>query len=184
MSRTLVIAEHDHGALNVSTARALACARALGLETDVVVFAADGAALADQAAALKGVARVLRVDTPHNEHALAAALAPQVAALAPAYSHLLAPATTFGRDLMPRVAALLGVPQVTDVMAVVDARTFKRPVYAGNVVTTVRVPDGIPVVATVRGASWPAVEASGAPAPVESTGMPSGTRTVVTTLPA
>ena len=168
MSRTLVIAEHDRGTLNASTARALACAQALGFETDVVVFAADSAAVATEAAALSGVTRVLRIDAPHNEHALAAILTPQVVALAAEYSHLLVPATTFGRDLMPRIAALLDVPQVTDVMGVIDARTFKRPVYAGNVLTTVRVPDGIPVVATVRSASWPGVGAAATAAPVET----------------
>ncbi|MCA1799633.1 MAG: FAD-binding protein [Xanthomonadaceae bacterium] len=167
MSRVLVVAEHADGRVNVSTARTLACAKALELETDVVVFADDGSAVAAEVAKLMGVKRVLRVDAPHNAHAIAAVLAPQLAAMAPEYSHLLAPATTFGRDLMPRVAALLGVPQVTDLMEVVDARTFKRPVFAGNVIMTVRVPDGIPVVATVRGASWPAVEAGDTEAPVE-----------------
>ena len=167
MSRTLIVAEHDGKALNVSTARAVACAAALGLETDVVVFANGGADVADAAAALTGVARVLRVDAPHNAHPTAAVLAPQVVALAADYSHLLAPGTTFGRDLMPRVAGMLGTPQVTDVMDVVDARTFKRPIYAGNAIVTVRVPDGVPVVATVRSASWTAVEPGGS-APVEA----------------
>jgi electron transfer flavoprotein alpha subunit len=161
VSRTLVVAEHDGGSLNVSTARAVACATALGFDIDVAVFADDGSAVADAVAALAGVARVLRVDAAHNAATTAAVLAPQIVALAKDYSHLLAPATTFGRDLMPRVAALLGAPQVTDVMEVVDARTFKRPVYAGNVIATVRVPDGCPVIATVRGASWPAVESGG-----------------------
>ncbi|MEX0900925.1 MAG: FAD-binding protein [Gammaproteobacteria bacterium] len=167
MSRTLIVAEHDKGALNVSTARAVACATALGFDIDIVVFSDDGAAVAKAAAALVGVTRVLNADAPHNAHAPAAVLAPQIVALAKDYSHVLAPATTFGRDLMPRVAALLGAPQVTDVMEVVDARTFKRPVYAGNVIATVRAPDGCPVVATVRGASWPAVDEGGG-APVEA----------------
>lgn len=168
MSRTLLVAEHDGGKLNISTARALACAVALEQETDIVVFGADTAAVAAQAAELAGATRVLRIDAAHNEPALAVVLAPQIAALAQDYSHVLAPATTFGRDLMPRVAALLGAPQVTDVMEIVDARTFKRPVYAGNAITTVRVPDGIPVVATVRSASWSAVGKAKA-VPVEST---------------
>lgn len=167
MSRTLLVAEHDGRALNISTARALACAVALGHEVDIVVFGADTTTVASAAAQLAGATRVLRVDAAHNEPALAAILAPQIAALAREYSHVLAPATTFGRDLMPRVAALLGVPQVTDVMEVVDAHTFKRPVYAGNAITTVRVPDGITVVATARSASWPAVGSSAA-VPIET----------------
>lgn len=167
MSRTLLVAEHNGDVLNISTARALACAAALGQETDVVVFGTDTTAVAEQAAKLQGATRVLRVDAAHNQPALAAVLAPQLAALVPGYTHLLAPATTFGRDLMPRVAALLGVPQVTDVMDVIDSRTFKRPVYAGNAITTVRVPDGIPVIATVRSASWPAVSVTEA-VPIES----------------
>jgi electron transfer flavoprotein alpha subunit len=145
------------------------------------VFGADTAAVAAQAAELKGGTRVLRVDAAHNEPALAVVLAPQIASLAQDYSHLLAPATTFGRDLMPRVAALLGVPQVTDVMEVIDARTFKRPVYAGNAINTVRVPEGVPVVATVRSASWSAVGTTTA-VPVESrtvdVAVPSHTRFV------
>jgi electron transfer flavoprotein alpha subunit len=167
MSRTLLVAEHDGTELNISTARAMACAAALGHEADIVVFGAGTSAVAEQASRLKGATRVLHVDAPHNEHTLAAVLAPQIAGMAGDYTHLLVPATTFGRDLMPRVAALLGVPQVTDIMEVVDARTFKRPVYAGNAVTTVHVPDGIPVVATVRGASWQAVGDADA-VPVES----------------
>ncbi len=170
MSRTLIVAEHDNDTLNVSTARAVACATALGFDIDIAVFAKNGAAVAKAAAALVGVTRVLSVDAPQNADAPAAVLAPQIVALAKDYSHILAPATTFGRDLMPRVAALIGMPQVTDVMEVVDARTFKRPVYAGNVIATVRVPDDGPVVATVRGASWPAVE-SGGSADVESASL-------------
>lgn len=181
MSRTLLVAEHDGSTLNISTARALACAVALGQETDIAVFGTDTAAVAAQAAELDGGTRVLRIDAAHNEPALAAILAPQIATLARDYSHLLAPATTFGRDLMPRVAALLGVPQVTDVMEVIDARTFKRPVYAGNAITTVRVPERIPVVATVRSASWSAV-GNAAAVPVEShavnTAVPTHTRFV------
>ncbi len=168
MSRTLLIAEHDGSTLNSSTARAMACANAIGHPVDIVVFAENGSEVANMAAKLDGAQRVVLVDAEHNAHALAAILAPQVAALAADYSHVLAPATTFGRDLMPRVAALLGVPQVTDVMEVIDATTFKRPIYAGNVITTVRVPADIKVVATVRGASWTAVATDKGPAEIEA----------------
>lgn len=168
MSRTLLIAEHDGSSLNSSTARAMACANAIGHPVDIVVFAENGRDVAAMAAQLEGTQGVVLVDAKHNSHALAAVFAPQVVALAVEYSHILAPATTFGRDLMPRVAALLGVPQVTDVMEVIDATTFKRPIYAGNVIATVRVPGNTKVVATVRGASWAAVAAAGNSADIEA----------------
>ncbi len=161
MSRILLIAEHDGERLNSSTAKALTCARAIGGEIDVAVFAAQGDAVADAAAKLDGVARVLEIARPENAAPLAAVLAPQIAVLAADYAHVLAPSTTFGKDILPRAAALLGVPQVSDIMEVVDARTFRRPIYAGNVITTVRVPEGIPVLGTVRTASYAAAGESG-----------------------
>jgi electron transfer flavoprotein alpha subunit len=166
MAKVLLIAEHDGTHLNVSTSRALTCAAALG-EVDVAVFGADTAGLGEQAAALDGAARVLRVERPENGTPLAAVLAPQVAALADAYDVVLAPSSTFGRDLLPRAAALAGCPQVSDIMEIVDARTFKRPTYAGNVIETVRVPEGVRIFGTVRLASFKAV-GTGAAAPVES----------------
>ncbi len=135
MSKVLVIAEHDGDQLNGSTARAVACASELGLDAvDVAVLAADGAVVADQAASLTGVSTVVLVQNPANEHAVAALLAPQIEALASDYSHVFAPSTTFGKDLMPRVAAHLGVPQISDIMRVESATVFDRPVYAGNAV--------------------------------------------------
>ena len=108
MSKILIVAEHDGTKLNQSTAKCVTCATAIaGAEIVVAVLAADGAAVAAQAAQIKGVTKVLRADNPANAHALAATLAPQVAALAAGYSHVLGPSTTFGKDLMPRVAALL-----------------------------------------------------------------------------
>jgi electron transfer flavoprotein alpha subunit len=167
MSRVLVVAEHDGTALNASTARCVACAAELPEpEIDVAVFAADGAQLAAQAAELRHVSRVLRIDDPANAHPLAAVLAPQVVAIAGDYTHVLGPSTTFGKDLMPRVAALLGVNQVSDVMAVEGAYRFRRPIYAGNVILTVEAPADRVVVATVRTASYQAVE-GGNSAPVE-----------------
>lgn len=168
MSRTLLIAEHDGSSLNSSTARAMACANAIGHPVDIVVFAENGRDVAAMAAQLEGTQGVVLVDAKHNSHSLAAVFAPQVVALAAEYSHILAPATTFGRDLMPRVAALLGVPQVTDVMEVIDATTFKRPIYAGNVIATVRVSGNTKVVATVRGASWTAVATAENSADIEA----------------
>ena len=181
MSKVLVIAEHDGDQLNGSTARAVACASELGLDAvDVAVLAADGAVVADQAASLTGVSTVVLVQNPANEHAVAALLAPQIEALASDYSHVFAPSTTFGKDLMPRVAAHLGVPQISDIMRVESATVFDRPVYAGNAVVTVEAAEGI-VIGTVRTASYAAVGQEGS-ASIEtrelSVELPSHTRYV------
>ena len=166
MANVLLVADHDGRTLNTGIARSVACARQLG-EVHVAIFHADADAVCQAAAKLDGVAKVLSVARPENAHAVAAIMAPQLAKLAAGYDYVLAPSTTFGKDVLPRVAALLGVPQVSDLMEVVDARTFRRPTYAGNVLVTVTVPDGIPVLATVRIASFQAVDESGA-APVEA----------------
>ncbi|HEY0309748.1 MAG TPA: electron transfer flavoprotein subunit alpha/FixB family protein [Luteimonas sp.] len=156
MAKVLIVAEHQEGRLNAATARCVSAARALSPEAvDIVVLAADPTPVAAEAAKLAGVSRVLAVSNPANEHAIAQVLAPQVAALAAGYSHVFGPSTTFGKDLMPCVAALLGVPQVSDLMAVEGERTFKRPIYAGNAIVTVEAPAGQAIVATVRTASWP-----------------------------
>ena len=167
MAKVLVIAEHDGAALNPSTAKSVSCAAAIdGAEIHVLVLAAAAKTVADEAAGLASVDKVVCVENAANEHTLAATLAPQVVAAAADYDYVFAPSTTFGKDLLPRVAALLGVNQISDVMSVEDAMTFKRPIYAGNAIVTVVAPDGHKVVATVRTASWPAV-ATGGPAPVE-----------------
>ncbi|MCD9029736.1 electron transfer flavoprotein subunit alpha/FixB family protein [Luteimonas sp. BDR2-5] len=162
MAKVLIIAEHAHGQLNPSTARSVTCASAMeGAQIDIAVFAADAAAVATQAAALQGVSQVLTVNHPANAEPLAAVLAPQVASLAKDYSHVLAPSTTFGKDLLPRVAALLGVGQLSDIMAVESLSRFRRPVYAGNAIITVEAPRDRTLVATVRIASFQAAEAGG-----------------------
>ena len=162
MARILIIAEHANGTLNPSTAKCVACANTVpDAEIDVAVFAADGEHVAAEIAALASVSRVVRVDNEANAYPLAAVLAPQVAALADGYTHILGPSTTFGKDLMPRVAALLGVNQVSDVMEVLGSHSFKRPVYAGNAIVTVDAPGNLPVVATVRTASYQAVPTGG-----------------------
>jgi electron transfer flavoprotein alpha subunit len=168
MSKILVIAEHLDGKLNPSTARAVSAAVAVKPEAiDVLVLADGTAALAAEAAKIDGVSRVLTVERAENAHPLAAVLAPQIAKAAAGYSHVFAPSTTFGKDVMPRVAALLGVAQVSDVMSVEGAHTFKRPIYAGNAIVTVEAEPSHTVVATVRTASWP-VAAGGNSAPVEA----------------
>src|SRR5690606_10220411 len=134
---------------------------------DIVVLAADPAAVAAEAAQVDGVSKVLTVANEANAHAIAQVLAPQVAKLAHGYSHVFGPSTTFGKDLMPCVAALLGVAQVSDVMAVEGSHTFKRPIYAGNAIVTVEAPADHTVVATVRTASW-SEAGQGGSAPVEN----------------
>ncbi|HNR22727.1 MAG TPA: electron transfer flavoprotein subunit alpha/FixB family protein [Steroidobacteraceae bacterium] len=163
MSRILIVAEHDGAKLKPSTAKCVSCARNVpDAEVTILVLAADGAAVATEAAGLEGVKTVLRVDRPENGHALAAVLAPQVAALAAPYTHVFGPSTTFGKDLMPRIAALLDAPQLSDIMAVESATRFRRPTYAGNAIVTVEVDAGVTVVATVRTASFEAAKAGGA----------------------
>ena len=167
MSKILIVAEHLNGALNASTARCVSCAQAIGGDIHVLVLADAADAIAAQAAQIAGVSKVLAVSNPANAHPIAQVLAPQVAKAAAGYSHVLGPSTTFGKDLMPCVAALLGVAQVSDLMAVEDARTFKRPIYAGNAIVTVQAAEGAAIVATVRTASWPAA-ANGGSASVEA----------------
>jgi electron transfer flavoprotein alpha subunit len=167
MNRILIVAEHANGKLNAAVAKCVTCARTIpDADVSIAVLAADGTAVAAAAAAIQGVARVLLVKNPANEPALAAVLAPQVAKLADGAAFVLGPSTTFGKDLMPRVAALIGAPQLSDVMAVESATRFRRPVYAANAIATVEVPPGRTVVATVRVASFQAAPAGG-PAPIE-----------------
>ncbi len=182
MAKVLIIAEHDGSALNPSTAKCVSCAAAIdGAEIDIAVLAASATDVAAQAAEISSVSRVLTIERPENEHAVTAVLAPQVAAMAGDYSYIFGPSTTFGRDLMPHVAALLGVNQVSDIMSVEGSHTFKRPVYAGNAIVTVEAPADSLLVATVRVASWPAA-AGGNSASVEagdaSVEVPSHTRYV------
>ncbi len=168
MAKILIVAEHDGQTLNPSTAKVVACAAEIdGAELDVVVFSDSASDVAVQAAKLDSISRVLTVDSVSSKNALAAMIAPQIVAIADGYSYLFGPSTTFGKDLMPRVAALLGVNQISDIMSVEGSHTFKRPIYAGNVVLTVKAPADKPVVATVRTASYHAVGSDNS-APVEN----------------
>ncbi|MCW0378497.1 Electron transfer flavoprotein subunit alpha [Xanthomonas sacchari] len=182
MAKILIVAEHLNGQLNAATAKCVSAAQALSAEAiDIVVLASDPAAVAAQAAQIAGVARVLTVANPANEHAIAQVLGPQIAALATGYTHVFGPSTTFGKDLMPVVAALLGVNQISDLMAVDGDYAFKRPIYAGNAIISVQAPADQIVVATVRSASWPEA-AQGGSAAVEAASvdatLPSHTRFV------
>ena len=127
MHKILIVGEHDGKTLNPATAKCVTCAQGIAdAEITIVLLGADTAAAAAQAAALAGVKAVLRVDRPENLHPLAAVFAPQLAALAADYSHVFGPSTSFGKDLMPRLAALLGVAQVSDLMAVESAYRFRH----------------------------------------------------------
>jgi electron transfer flavoprotein alpha subunit len=162
MSKVLIVAEHDGATLNPSTAKCVTCAHTIpGAEITIAVCAADAGAVAAQAARLQHVTRVLTLENPANAHAVAAIIAPQIAAIAQPFSHVFGPSTTFGKDLMPRVAALLDAAQVSDIMAVESATKFRRPTYAGNVIVTVEVDGASKTVATVRTASFEAAPEGG-----------------------
>ena len=170
MTKILIIAEHLNGKLNASTARCVTCARDLKPDAiDVLVLADAPAAIAAEAAKIDGVSKVLTASNATNAHALAAVYAPQVAAVASSgYTHVFAPSTTFGKDVAPRVAALLGVAQVSDIMQAVDAHTFQRPIYAGNAIVTVQAPTDQMLIGTVRTASYAAAANGTSAAPVEA----------------
>jgi electron transfer flavoprotein alpha subunit len=167
MSKIMIVAEHDGTTLNESTSKCIACATELpDAEIDILLLASSAGALTEQAQSLDGVTRVLVAEDSANENLLAAVIAPQVVSYADGYSHVFGPSTTFGKDLMPRVAALMGVNQVSDIMRVVASHTFMRPIYAGNAILTVETPTDLPVVATIRTASYRSVGSSNS-APVE-----------------
>ncbi len=162
MANILIVAEHDGSTLNTSTSKCVSCASQIdGASITVAVLAEDAASLAAEAAAIDGVHKVLAVSHASNASPLASALAPQVASLADGFSHVFGPSTTFGKDLMPRVAALLGVNQVSDIMTVNGSHTFERPIYAGNAIVSVEAPADAVVVATVRTASFKAAAGGG-----------------------
>jgi electron transfer flavoprotein alpha subunit len=161
MSKILIIAEHDGSSLNLSTAKCVSCAQAIGGEIDIAVFGSGIDAVATEAAALDSVSKVIAINAAHLEAPLAVNWAAEALALSGDYSHLLGPSSTLGRDLMPRIAALAGVNQVSDIMEVNGPVSFKRPIYAGNAIVDVDAADGSLVVATVRTASWKAAVASG-----------------------
>ena len=181
-NRILIVAEHDGVRLNPSTAKCVTCAAAIpDAEITVAVCAADASVVASQAAALEGVTRVLAVEHPASAHLLAAVVAPQIAALAGSFSHVLGPSTTFGKDVMPRIAALLDTAQISDIMAVEAANRFRRPIYAGNAIVTVEVEPGVKVLGTVRMASFqPAAPGGSAMVekPASSAEIPAHTRFV------
>jgi len=166
----LVLAEHDNQSLKAATLNAVAAATELSKvgagDIHILVAGENCRPAAEAAAKAEGAAKVLIADDPAYGHGLAENVAPLVVALAPQYSHLLAPATTQGKNLMPRVAALLDVMQISDISAVASQDTFVRPIYAGNALATVQSKDAIKVI-TVRGTAFPPVAAEGGSAAIE-----------------
>jgi len=164
----LVIAEHDNRALKAATLNALAAAKEIaGSDVDILVAGNDCRGVAEAAAQVPGVKRILLAEDAAYEHGLAENVAPLLVKLAAGYTHLIAPATTAGKNLMPRVAALLDVMQISDISAVVSPDTFVRPIYAGNALATVQSKDPIKVI-TVRGTAFPPGEATGGSAAIEA----------------
>lgn len=164
----LVIAEHNNATLNVATLNAVAAAAKLGT-VDILVAGHQCGAVATAAAAVSGVGKVLVADAPHYANMLAENVAPLVVGLAGQYTHLLVAATTNGKNIMPRVAALLDVAQLSDIIGVVSEDTFVRPIYAGNVLATVQTVDAIKCI-TVRTTAFDPVAATGGSATVEAIG--------------
>ncbi|MCL2636060.1 MAG: FAD-binding protein [Betaproteobacteria bacterium] len=159
----LVIAEHDNAALKAATLNTVAAARKIGGDIHVLVAGAGCAAAAQQAAALQGVAKVKLADAAHYQNQTAENLTALVLSQAAGYSHILLPATTFGKNLAPRVAALLDMAQISDITAIESADTFVRPIYAGNALATVKSADAVKVI-TVRTTAFDPVDSGGSAA--------------------
>jgi electron transfer flavoprotein alpha subunit len=163
----LVIAEHDNATLKAATLNTVTAASQIGGAITVLVAGHGCGAVAESAAQIAGVAKVLLADAPQYAHQLAENVAALVVGLAGGYSHILAPATATGKNTLPRVAALLDVAQLSDVIKVESADTFVRPIYAGNVLATVQSKDAVKVM-TVRGTAFAAADASGGSAAIEA----------------
>ena len=163
----LVIAEHDNKALNAATLNVVAAAQKIGGDITVLVAGSNAQAVADQAAKVAGVSKVLLADDAAYANQLAENVAKLVAELGKGYTHILAASTTTGKNILPRAAALLDVSMITDIIAVEGPKTFKRPIYAGNAIATVESGEAV-VVATVRGTAFDAVASDGGSASVEA----------------
>ena len=163
----LVVAEHDNAELKASTLSTVMAASQIGGDIHVLIAGSNCGAVAEQAAKVAGVATVKVADDARYEHVLAEPVAALLVGLAGDYSHILAPATTFGKNIMPRVAALLDVAQISDISAVVSEDTFVRPIYAGNAMATVQSTDATKVI-TVRGSTFDKAAADGGSASTET----------------
>ncbi len=162
----LVLAEHNNSKLNTATLHAVTAAGQLGGDIHVLVAGTDASEAAKQAAAVAGVSKVLHAEAPHYAYPLAENMAPLIASIGNNYSHIVATATTTGKDIMPRAAALLDVSQVSEIIKVISPDTFMRPIYAGNALETVQATDAVKVI-TVRQTAFPAA-AIGGSASIES----------------
>lgn len=162
----LVIAEHDNKALGTATLHTMKAAQALGSDIHVLVAGKGCDAVANATAAIEGAATVLVADASSYEYQLPENIAPLIVDLSDEYSHILAPATTFGKNVMPRVAGLLDVDQVSDIIAIESKDTFKRPIYAGNAIATVQ-SNAVKKVITVRSTGFDQVEATGGSAEIK-----------------
>lgn len=162
----LIVAEHDNRSLKQATLSVVTAAAAIGGDIDLLVMGKDCRAVAEEAAGITGINRVLLAEDESFQHFLPEALAEPIAEQARAYSHVLAPASTFGKNLMPRVAALLDVGQISEISAVESADTFVRPIYAGNALATVQSLDEIKVI-TVRSSSFDKADDQGGDAAIE-----------------
>ena len=157
---SLIIAEHDNVEIKPSTLNTVTAATALGDSADLLVAGKDCGAVAKHGAKISGITRVWLIDEPEYEHQLAESMAPLIADIARNYSHVLAPSSTFGKNILPRAAALLDVQQISDIVAVESDDTFVRPIYAGNAMATVRSNDSVKVI-TVRTTAFKAAEMTG-----------------------
>ena len=163
----LVIAEHDNASLKAVTLNTITAASQCGGEVHILVAGAGCGAVAEQAAKVAGVSKVLVADAPHFADGLAENVAEQILAVAGSYSHILAPASAFGKNILPRVAAKLDVAQISEITKVDAPDTFERPIYAGNAIATVQSTDSVKVI-TVRGTGFDAAAAEGGSAAVET----------------
>ena len=162
----LVIAEHNNARIKAATLNTITAAKEIGADIHVLVAGSDCTDAATAAAAIGGVSKVLKADAPHLEHTLAENLSTLIVANADAYTHILAPGSTFGKNVMPRVAALLDTQQISDIIAVESENTFRRPVYGGQAIATVESTDTKKVI-TVRTTGFDAASAEGGSASIE-----------------
>ncbi|MCI5060351.1 MAG: FAD-binding protein [Alphaproteobacteria bacterium] len=162
----LVLAEHDHKTIKSATLNTIAAARKLDSEVHVLVAGHECDEAAQAASQIHGISKVLKTDAPELEKHLAENVAPLIVSVAKDYSHLLAPASTFGKNVLPRAAALLDTQQISDITAVIDADTFERLIYAGNAIATVKSSDSLKLI-TVRATAFDPVKADGGNSPIE-----------------
>ena len=155
MNKVLIIAEHDGKELNSSTLKCVSCAKDIeSASIDIVICAKDASNIVETASKIDHINSVILIDNEVNENMIAAVIAPQIVSISDDYTHIFGPSTTFGKDLMPRIAALLNVNQISDIMEVTNACEFKRPIYAGNAIVSVKASANKKIVGTIRTASF------------------------------